>query len=114
MIVAMRDTEMAKPASTVANGTARVRALRRLEIAALVILTPLALYFWAAPTLAERSLAKASLRELVADAQRHPHNPRIFHYLGLRYRQAGDAGQALTAFSRAAEMDTGDETSWLG
>jgi tetratricopeptide (TPR) repeat protein len=105
---------MTKPTRTVASPPARVRALRRLELVALVLLIPLAIYLWAAPILADRALAKASLQELVADSERHPDNPRIFHYLGLRYQQAGDPGQALTAVSRAAQRDTGDEASWLG
>jgi tetratricopeptide (TPR) repeat protein len=110
----MRHTKATKSASTASNPPTRTRTLRYLEIAALIVLVPLAIYLWAAPILAERSLAKASLPELVADSQRHPDNPRIFHYLGLRYQQAGDPGQALTAFSKAAQMDTGDEASWLG
>lgn len=109
-----RDTEMTKPASVISIPPARARALRHLEIGALLVLLPLAIYFWAAPILAERALAKASLQELVADSRRNPDSPRIFHYLGLRYRQAGDPAKALKAFSRAAQSDTGDESSWLG
>lgn len=110
----MRETEMTKPANIVSNRPPRASVRRRLEIAALLLLIPLALYLWAAPILAERALAKASLQELVADSQRNPDNPRILHYLGLRYQQAGDPGQASSAFSKAAKMDTGDEASWLG
>jgi len=66
------------------------------------VLIPVAVYLWAAPTLAERALTQASLPELIADSQRDPNNPRVFHYLGLRYQAAGELEQALAVSLLAA------------
>ncbi len=105
---------MTGPGKSVSRQPAHGSSRRRLEIAVLLVLIPLAIYFWAAPILADHALAKASLEELVADSQHDPNNPRVFHYLGLRYQATGDTGQALEAFSKAAQMSASDETSWLG
>lgn len=89
------------------------RLRRRLEIAALLLLIPLAIYLRVAPILAEHALARASLQDLQSAAQRQPQNQRVFYYLGLKYRQSSDLQQAERAFSSAAQRDGNDEASWI-
>jgi tetratricopeptide (TPR) repeat protein len=86
---------------------------KHVEITALALLLPLAAYVWSAPILADRALAHASLPELVAASHKQPHNPRVFSYLGMRYRQAGSLTQAEQAFAQAAQLGDDTEATWL-
>src|SRR5262249_12871272 len=86
---------------------------QRIELAALLLLSVVAVYLWTAPMRAERTLRNASFNELRAASRRDPDNPRVVYYLGMRLRDLGQPGPADAAFARAAMLDTESEEIWL-
>src|SRR5579862_4471724 len=104
---------MIKTLNATPDPSIRRKRIWRIEAAALILLIPLAAYLWAAPILADRALAKASLHELIAASRQHPDRPRIFYYLGVRYRQAGNLQEAEHAFSQSATLGDDNEATWL-
>lgn len=84
-----------------------------LEIAALALLVPAAVFFWTAPRRQEIALQHATLTALTDELRKQPENPRVAYYLGLRLRDAGRTTEAQAAFKRAAERDIDDEDLWL-
>src|SRR5215470_6308161 len=89
------------------------RALRRGEIALLVLLVAIAVSLWTAPYRAERALRQASFSELVAASKKDSDNPRLFFHLGTRLRSLGQTDPARAAFERAATLDHDHEDTWL-
>jgi tetratricopeptide (TPR) repeat protein len=85
------------------------RAKRRVELAALVLVTAVAGYLWTAPLRLERALRRASFDALRALSRREPDDPRVFYYLGVRLRDLGHLGPARAAFARAATLDPDSE-----
>lgn len=79
----------------------------------LLLLAAIFLYRRMMPRRTEQTLEQASLLELQYEAQRDPHNPRVFYYSGVRAQQAGQPQRALNAFGQAATLAPQDEALWL-
>jgi cytochrome c-type biogenesis protein CcmH/NrfG len=94
-----------KPASRSVPG----KAAALLLLLAFVTVASLRLSAWRA----ERDLQTASLARLQAVSQADPYNPRVFYFLGVRYREGGRLREACAAFRDAAARDTDDETYFL-
>lgn len=85
----------------------------RIQIAALLVLVPAAIYLWTAPHRREIALQHAALPELQEEFRRQPENPRVAYYLGMRLREAGRIEEAQAAFKTAAAQTIDDEDIWL-
>jgi len=95
------------------DSPSRRKRLRRIEMAALIVLGAVAISLWTGPMRAERALKSASFNELRALSRRQPDNPRVFYHLGVRLRELGQLGPATAAFARAAVLDSDSEEAWL-
>jgi cytochrome c-type biogenesis protein CcmH/NrfG len=84
-----------------------------LLLAVLVALLTVGAVRWTSALRSERSLREASLERLRAESRRRPNNPRVFYFLGLRARQAGQKNEAMRSFERAVQLSPDNEEYWL-